>query len=73
MNISEIESRYTTEIVKYRALLEQGALNESEYQELVQDFLDIETIKKNLLTEADKIQAERILKGLIALAGVRPK
>lgn len=73
MSLLDLESRYTTQIVKYKALLEQGALSESEYQELVTDLLDADTIKRDLDTEADKIAAEKILKSLISLAGVVPK
>jgi hypothetical protein len=72
-DLSELEARYATEIIKYRALLEQGALTDDEYQELVQDFLDIDRIRKQLKTEEQKIAAEKVLKGLISLAGILPK
>lgn len=73
MNILDLESQYATQVIKYKALLEQGAITHEEYQELVFDLLDITSIKSNLDTEADKIAAEKVMKALMALAGVMPK
>ena len=68
-----IESEYTTRIIKYKALLEQGALTESEYQELVAILLDISNIKNNLSNEKDCRAAEQIIRSLRSWAGILPK
>lgn len=73
MNIFDLEAQYATQVIKYQALLEQGALTQEEYQELVFDLLDARSVKSDLDTEADKIAAEKVIKSLIALAGVIPK
>lgn len=73
MNIFDLESQYATQVIKYKALLEQGALSQEEYEELVFDLLDIRSVRSNLDTEADKIAAEKVIKSLIALAGVIAK
>lgn len=73
MNILDLESQYATQVIKYKALLEQGALSQEEYEELVFDLLDVKSVRGNLDTEADKIAAERVIKSLIALAAAIPK
>lgn len=69
-NLKDLENQYTNEIVKYRALLEQGALTQEEYTELVEDLIDLKRLRSNLETEEDKILAEKVINGLISLSGI---
>lgn len=69
-NLKDLENQYTNEIVKYRALLEQGALTQEEYTELVEDLVDLKKLRSNLETEEDKILAEKVIRGLVSLSGI---
>lgn len=69
-SLEELENLRRTQIIKYQALLEQGALTAEEYRELVQDQLDLSEITKNLETEAMKIQAQRVYQVLRDLSGL---
>ena len=69
-SLEEIENQRRTQIIKYQALLEQGALSSDEYQELVQDLLDLREITKTLHTEELRIQAEKVIQALRLLSGL---
>lgn len=72
-NLVNIESEYATQIIKYRALVEQGALSQEEYTELVEDLLDLDRLNSNLKTEEDKILIEKVINGLRSFSGLIPK
>jgi hypothetical protein len=51
-------------------LNDHRALSREEYEELVQDILDVEHIYGKLQTEEDRIVVAKIVEGLKALAGL---
>lgn len=73
MNLNEIENIYRTQIIKYRALVEQGAFTEEEYQELVFSLLDSSNFKRGLFPEDQKDQADKVYQRLLILAQVQTK
>lgn len=58
------------QIAEYQELLNAGQLSESEYEELVQDVLDISKIEGALDLEENKILAQKAIDALKVIAGL---
>ena len=70
MNVAEVQEKHLQKIVEYKQLLASGDLSESEYNELVQDLIDVEKIKGLLDDEEDVIHIGQIIEVLGAVAKV---
>jgi hypothetical protein len=62
----EIEQK----VLEYKSLLEDGDLNQSEYEELVEDLVDLSKIDADLELEENKILAQKIIDGVKLIAGL---
>ena len=66
--LSDWHENAKNEIRQLQELLNAGGITIAEYEELVEDILDLEKISNLLVLEEYKIQAQKILEGLSALA-----
>jgi hypothetical protein len=66
--IVELQSSYTQQIIELKQMVSAGELSESEYNELIQDMLDVEKIESKLDTQEDIIYAKQALEVLATIA-----
>jgi len=70
MTEAQLLSTYGNLITEYKQLLENKELTESEYNDLIQDMLDITNIEKQLNEEDNKITAQKVVDAVKALASL---
>ena len=70
MTEAQLLSTYGNLITEYKQLLENKELTESEYNDLIQDMLDITNIEKQLNEEDHKITAQKVVDAVKALASL---
>ena len=70
MTESQLLSQYGTLIAEYKELVAKQELSESEYDELVQDLMNLDNIEKQLNEEDNKITAQKVVDAVKALASL---
>jgi len=70
MSLDNWQAQTEQKVIEYKSLLEDGDLTQAEYEELVQDLLDISKIEADLELEENKILAGKIIDGIKLLAGL---
>jgi len=70
MTLDEWQKDAREEIIEIRKLLDDGMLSLSEYDELVNDILDLEKLDSLADFEGKKILAQKIIEGLSAFARI---
>lgn len=66
----DIISHYAQKIEELNDLLDGGMINQSEYEELIQDFTDVETIREDINEESMKIFAAKVVDAISKLIRV---
>jgi len=61
MTEEQLITKYSQKIRELNELLDTGMISQAEYEELVQDFTDIETIRDDIKEEDMKIKAAKII------------
>jgi inosine/xanthosine triphosphate pyrophosphatase family protein len=61
MTEEQLITKYSQKIRELNELLDSGMISQAEYEELVQDFTDIETIRDDIKEEDMKIKAAKII------------
>ena len=61
---------YSQKVKELNELLDSGMLSPSEYEELVEDFKDIESIREDISDEKNKILAAKIVEAISVLIKV---
>jgi len=61
---------YSQKVKELNELLDSGMLSPSEYEELVGDFKDIESIREDISDEKNKILAAKIVEAISVLIKV---
>lgn len=61
MTEEQLIKKYSQKIRELNELLDSGMISQAEYEELVQDFTDIETIRDDIKEEDMKIKAAKII------------
>jgi len=70
MSIENWQEIKESQINELKELLADDQISESEYQELVEDLLDIEAISQDLKLEDNKIKAQKAIDALKVIAGL---
>ena len=70
MTESQLLSQYGTLIAEYKELVAKQELSESEYNELVEDLMNLDNIEKQLNEEDNKITAQKVVDAVKALASL---
>lgn len=61
MTEEQLIKKYSQKIRELNELLDSGMISQAEYEELVQDFTDIESIRDDIKEEDMKIKAAKII------------
>lgn len=61
MTEEQLIKKYSQKVRELNELLDSGMISQAEYEELVQDFTDIETIRDDIKEEDMKIKAAKII------------
>ena len=61
MTEEQLIEKYSQKIGELNELLDTGMISQDEYEELVQDFSDIESIRDDIKEEDMKIKAAKII------------
>jgi|TARA_B100001939_G_scaffold265806_1_gene233112 hypothetical protein len=61
MTEEQLITKYSQKVRELNELLDSGMISQAEYEELVQDFTDIETIRDDIKEEDMKIKAAKII------------
>jgi hypothetical protein len=61
MTEEQLIKKYSQKVRELNELLDTGMISQAEYEELVQDFTDIETIRDDIKEEDMKIKAAKII------------
>jgi hypothetical protein len=70
MSIENWQEIKESQINELKELLADVQISEAEYQELVEDLLDIEAISQDLKLEDNKIKAQKAIDALKVIAGL---
>lgn len=66
----DVISHYAQKVEELNNLLDGGMINQAEYEELVQDFTDVETIREDINEESMKIIAAKVVDAISKLIRV---
>jgi hypothetical protein len=66
--VDQLTEQYKTKILSYKDMLAKKEITESEYNELVEDLLDMEKFTGKIKEEALKVQAAKALEVLSMVA-----
>lgn len=69
-NEQNLINHYSQKVKELNELLDSGMLSPSEYEELVGDFKDIESIREDISDEKNKILAAKIVEAISVLIKV---
>lgn len=70
MTLEEWQQDAKEEIIEIRKLLDDGMISLDEYEELINDILDLEKLDSLADFEGKKILAQKIIEGLSAFARI---
>ena len=70
MTLEEWQKDAREEIIEIRKLLDDGMISLDEYEELINDILDLEKLDSLADFEGKKILAQKIIEGLSAFARI---
>jgi hypothetical protein len=70
MNIDVWQTEIEQRVREYQSLLDEGALSQSEFEELVEDLIDESKISADLELEENKILVQKAIDGIKLLAGL---
>lgn len=70
MSEDALIKKYEQKVRELNQLLDGGMISESEYEELVQDFTDIESIREDIKDESMKILAAKVVDAISKLVKV---
>lgn len=66
----DVISHYAQKVEELNNLLDGGMINQAEYEELVQDFTDVEAIREDINEESMKIIAAKVVDAISKLIRV---
>ena len=66
----DVISHYAQKVEELNNLLDGGMISQSEYEELVKDFTDVETIREDINEESMKIIAAKVVDAISKLIRV---
>ncbi len=66
--VDQLTEQYKTKILSYKDMLAKKEITESEYNELVEDLLDLEKFTGKIKEEALKVQAAKAFEALSMVA-----
>lgn len=66
----DVISHYAQKVEELNNLLDGGMISQAEYEELVQDFTDVETIREDINEESMKIIAAKVVDAISKLIRV---
>lgn len=67
---NDLKQIYEQKVFELKSQLENNLISQSEYDELLQDLMDVKKIEKRLATEKVKITAAQVLEVIKAAAKV---
>lgn len=70
MSEDALIKKYEQKVRELNQLLDGGMISEAEYEELVQDFTDIESIREDIKDESMKILAAKVVDAISKLVKV---
>lgn len=70
MTEEQLVEKYSQKVNELNELLDTGMISQSEYEELVQDFTDIESIRDDIKEEDMKIKAAKIIDAISHLVKI---
>ena len=70
MEIGAWEASAEQQVRELKELLDNGNLSQGEYEELVEDILDMQGISDDLSLEENKIRAQKAIDALKVVAGL---
>lgn len=70
MNVDSWQKDAEQKVRELKNLLDEGHITQGEYEELVQDVVDLNNISEDLALEDNKIKAQKALDAVMAIAGL---
>lgn len=70
MSIDSWQIDAEQKVRELKTLLDEGHITEGEFEELVQDVVDINQIGEDLALEDNKIKAQKAVDAIMAIAGL---
>jgi hypothetical protein len=70
MNVKQWEAEVTAKTKEFMEMRDCGDLTDAEFEELVQDLLDVSRISADLQLEENKIMIAKAVQGVKLLAGL---
>jgi len=70
MNVDSWQIDAEQKVRELKTLLDEGHITQGEYEELVQDVIDLNNISENLDLEDNKIKAQKAVDAIMAIAGL---
>lgn len=70
MNLDSWQADAEQKVRELKTLLDEGHISEGEYEELVQDVVDLNAISENLDLEDNKIKAQKAVDAIMVIAGL---
>lgn len=70
MSLEAFEKDALLQVEQLKSLKESGDISEDEFNELVEDVVDISKIQEDLELEENKIMAQKIIDGIKVVAGL---
>ena len=70
MNVEQWQTSKEKEVRELKELLDSGMLSQAEYEELVEDIIDIAKIQEDLATEDLKNKAVKAIDAIKVVAGL---
>lgn len=70
MNLDLWQIEQEQRIAEYKELRDAGQISDSEYEELVEDLLDVARIEEDLELEQNKIRVQKAIDAIRVVAGL---
>lgn len=70
MSIESWQELAEQQVRELKTLLDEGHISEGEFEELVQDIVDLNNIKEDLDLEDNKIKAQKAIDAIMVIAGL---
>ena len=70
MNVDLWQLEQEQRVAEYKELRDAGQLSDSEYEELIEDLLDISKMSENLELEHNKIKVQKAIDAIKVIAGI---
>lgn len=70
MSIESWQEEAEQQVRELKTLLDEGHISQGEFEELVQDIVDVNKINEDLDLEDNKIKAQKAVDALMVIAGL---